>query len=540
MLINADIEFERSDIKTVKKKTSSINSNAIDVSIYTDVLKDNKKITDDIINNISSFNLFDKLSEDMFNSLYKYNAKVFSKDNVLDTLSLENDVIRRLCNHQDFNGLRKNTVGDIINSTIALRALQRESVNIIKKLEEEYKEEMEKMDKAIGKQQDIQNKINQLESDRDEYNEEEIDEMIKNLQDSIDKIDKNFAENKNDNQNSNSNSDNKNGNNARDKNKTPGLNGFGLSKEIDSAISSVKEHMDEVSSFFPGSIRIGGDASADVKMNGSYKDKEYLSNKLMESGKLKSLAKSLGRMNESFDFKVKKPSKYGVCISDVGVGNKVNNILSSEKILLSECEDLFFKKFVEKQLLEFKKSGTDFNSGPLVICVDISGSMSGNSFLWAASFTVTMLKLAIRTNRSCKIITFNSDVGEIYEFVNKNYDIEKVIQFCSTLPKGGTDYISPLNEALSTFNSSKYKKADLVFITDGEPNRKVSNDESFCNYYKRVKKEKEFKTQGIYIGNYSYFRPENLEFCDSVTPIKDFLDFNAMQNIINNVNDKVN
>ena len=91
MLINADIEFERSDIKTVKKKTSSINSNAIDVSIYTDVLKDNKKITDDIINNISSFNLFDKLSEDMFNSLYKYNAKVFSKDNVLDTLSLEND-----------------------------------------------------------------------------------------------------------------------------------------------------------------------------------------------------------------------------------------------------------------------------------------------------------------------------------------------------------------------------------------------------------------------------------------------------------------
>jgi uncharacterized protein with von Willebrand factor type A (vWA) domain len=47
-------------------------------------------------------------------------------------------------------------------------------------------------------------------------------------------------------------------------------------------------------------------------------------------------------------------------------------------------------------------------------------------------------------------------------------ETEKVMDLAEYFPGGGTDFQKPLDAALECLKKSKYKKGDVVFITDGE------------------------------------------------------------------------
>jgi uncharacterized protein with von Willebrand factor type A (vWA) domain len=68
-------------------------------------------------------------------------------------------------------------------------------------------------------------------------------------------------------------------------------------------------------------------------------------------------------------------------IVTVEMGNDVRRVLRSEFALLAqeETKPEFYRKFVDGELLQFKTQGVkEVGKGPIVICVDNSGSMGGD------------------------------------------------------------------------------------------------------------------------------------------------------------------
>ncbi len=266
-----------------------------------------------------------------------------------------------------------------------------------------------------------------------------------------------------------------------------------------------------------------------------YDERKRLSDALMGNNKLKEIAKKLGRMKELLGDLNRKPSKYGHAIADVGTGNQINRILASEKLLLAEpgLETEFYKKYCDKTLLQYETRGLEEMKGPIVVCVDDSGSMSGNRDYWAKAIALAMLQLAMKDRRAYRCIIFSDGVDAIFDFDKDHFSADDMIKMAEFFANGGTEFEPALVKALESIEESRFKKADILFITDGDPYGNLSSD--FKAKYKSTKEEKGFKCQGIIIGNGGSRYLD--EFCDSVTNISDLNKDDELSNIFKNIKD---
>ena len=130
-------------------------------------------------------------------------------------------------------------------------------------------------------------------------------------------------------------------------------------------------------------------------------------------------------------------------------------MLPSELVLFEneEMENLFYAKMYENSLLTYEIAGKnqkeqdkkeiEYKKGPVVACVDTSGSMAG-VLLFGARGQILKFKM----ENESKVI-------ELLRFLNQGFN-------------GGTDFNTPLREAIKIIESKRnYNKADILFITDG-------------------------------------------------------------------------
>ncbi|MCM3743232.1 hypothetical protein M3193_03675 [Sporosarcina luteola] len=71
-----------------------------------------------------------------------------------------------------------------------------------------------------------------------------------------------------------------------------------------------------------------------------------------------------------------------------------------------------------------------------------------------------------------------------------------MIEFAQTFLSGGTDFNLPLTKAVSIIEDSKFKRSDLIFITDGEDSLK----ESFIKSFIRKKENMDFNVLSLVLG----------------------------------------
>lgn len=91
-----------------------------------------------------------------------------------------------------------------------------------------------------------------------------------------------------------------------------------------------------------------------------------------------------------------------------------------------------------------------------------------------------------------------------------------MVKLCNCFIGGGTNFESPLRKGAEVIQSSSFKKADIVFVTDGESH--VSDD--FLNFFQQRKQVIGFYVLSLLIG-----MNRNVEqFSDKVIQIKDFND----------------
>lgn len=164
-------------------------------------------------------------------------------------------------------------------------------------------------------------------------------------------------------------------------------------------------------------------------------------------------------------------------ILGVTVGNDLNALLPTE---LAHCadddlEDLFVYKYVTRKLQTFRYKSEIMQparrleikpatvKGPMIVCLDTSGSMVGKPEKIAYSLLVKILEIADRQRRSCFLIAFSVSVNPI----DVRKERARLLEFFSTTSCGDTDATRMLQTTFRLLQSSKeYMNADVLWISD--------------------------------------------------------------------------
>ena len=107
--------------------------------------------------------------------------------------------------------------------------------------------------------------------------------------------------------------------------------------------------------------------------------------------------------------------------------------------------------------------------GHIICCLDESASTIGESAAWGKAVAMTLLEIAASSKRRFALIHFaGSGSFQTDVFVPGKHSAEDKLRAAETFLNGGTDYETPLRQALALMKNDGFENADMVFLTDGE------------------------------------------------------------------------
>lgn len=261
-----------------------------------------------------------------------------------------------------------------------------------------------------------------------------------------------------------------------------------------------------------------------------------LGERLLRSRKLQLLAKLVGAFREvANEARRKRVARSPQELHAISSGAQLERILPSELFGLPRRRGLLHKEFLrrlaEGQLLQYELHGASAR-GPIVVCVDGSGSMRGAKELWAKAVALTLMDIARREKRRCLAIVFSSS-HEIFQVellasgasralqgsVRARVLDQNVLDFAEYFPGGGTDFEEPLRRAMDAVGTGNYRRGDIVFITDGHAH--VSAD--LLDELDRRRRKHRFRVRGILVDVVDSSTRTLQGFCDDVRLVSDLV-----------------
>ncbi|HEX2929449.1 MAG TPA: hypothetical protein VHV54_07035 [Candidatus Binatia bacterium] len=202
-----------------------------------------------------------------------------------------------------------------------------------------------------------------------------------------------------------------------------------------------------------------------------------LGRRLAGNEKLKKLARMVGRMKFHAQALRKKVfERSSEELLEVEQGDALHRLLPHEMLSLHHpvLRKDFYRRFLDQELIQYSLRGVEEKGkGPMIVCLDGSSSMSGDKEVWSKAVTLTLLEMARKQRRLFRSICFSSAETPL-QVLDMNprdrYEVETktVMDLAEYFPGGGTDFQKPLDAALDCLRQSRFKKGDIVFITDGE------------------------------------------------------------------------
>jgi uncharacterized protein with von Willebrand factor type A (vWA) domain len=203
-----------------------------------------------------------------------------------------------------------------------------------------------------------------------------------------------------------------------------------------------------------------------------------LLNKLRSSSKLQQIARLAGRYRRLALQTRREKVKRGMDEQhSITQGKDLGRLIPSEWMRLKHplTKKMFKADFIEGKTLMYEIRGKEKKAkGPIICCIDESGSMSGLPETWSKSVALALLEIAREQKRDFYVIHFSSGARmeqlHTNEFLKDNlFDIEQMIDMSEYFENGGTEFEPPLDWARVKIGEGKqWKKADIIFITDGE------------------------------------------------------------------------
>lgn len=202
--------------------------------------------------------------------------------------------------------------------------------------------------------------------------------------------------------------------------------------------------------------------------------------------------------------------------------DSISRMLPQEAALLGHpvLKKLWHAKRAEHALLSYAVEGTEFETiateieenvevkragrsrseerGPMIMCLDTSGSMAGDPETIAKALVLECLSVAAHEKRGCYVYLFGSrdEVKEL-ELTPNERGLDRLIGFLSMSFGGGTDVEAPLSMALERCKFEAWRDADILLVSDGIfpcPKELVSK-------IKRRKKSHALSVHGVLVGS---------------------------------------
>jgi len=202
-----------------------------------------------------------------------------------------------------------------------------------------------------------------------------------------------------------------------------------------------------------------------------------LGRRLAGNEKLKKLARMVGRMKlNALVLRKKVFERSSEELLEVEQGDALHRLLPHELLTLHHpvLRKDFYRRFLDQKLIQYSLRGVEEKGkGPMIVCLDGSSSMSGDKEIWSKAVTLTLLEIARKQRRLFRSICFSSADTPL-QILDMNprdrYEVETktVMDLAEYFPGGGTDFQKPLDAALDCLREARFKKGDIIFITDGE------------------------------------------------------------------------
>jgi uncharacterized protein with von Willebrand factor type A (vWA) domain len=202
-----------------------------------------------------------------------------------------------------------------------------------------------------------------------------------------------------------------------------------------------------------------------------------LGRRLATNPKLRRLAALVGRMRaQALALRRSSLERASEEVFDVELGRTLDRLLPPELLALRQPalrRDLL-RRLTEGQLLCYRLRGTDERGrGPMIVCLDGSSSMAGEKEIWSKAVALTLLEIARRQRRLFRFICFSSPDTPLFmlDLNPRDHHLvreERALDVAEYFPGGGTDFETPLDAAAEALAAARYRRGDVVLITDGE------------------------------------------------------------------------
>ena len=515
-----------------RKETLGYSYNAlehydVDIDIYNDIVDQSPVMQQTLEEGEELLPTFKYLHQDIFLSLYKYKAKVLPEVDMHISTRMNRGIISNLINTPEYISLRQTCRMDQFNAALGTEIIGREAIDILREAIEKLKdleqkkdamdrlmEEEEKIDELIEDIGDIDELIEdakragngslaaQLEQERQakEQSVATLKVMANKIAEDCDEL----------------------------------IEDDGLASEVSttmgSTLTETGKQVQEVSEL----CEVWGLGTGE-NCQVAFQNKKDAIERIRRSSKLHKLTDLVGKFKESAIVEQKKKAKHGaVEIKGVTTGDKIQDTLPSDRMNL--CNDItkgdFYRRMSEHGLLQYsKESNKQKNKGPIIVCVDTSGSMQGDEEIWSKALTVGILEVAQMQKRDFACIIYSSHADKPIVIKKDEIAPQKIIDCAERFHNGGTSFEAPLNEALELIKDSTFKNADIVFITDGD----CYVSDNFSRKFKQIKEDKDFRTLGVLVNmGHGHVSDSSLkEFCDSITLVSDIADLNDGNSEVN-------
>ena len=272
-----------------------------------------------------------------------------------------------------------------------------------------------------------------------------------------------------------------------------------LLKELYEKIEKFKKIFERLKSFTKNFGRLWDLAQGELNDNG-FDILEKYAELLQDDEGLTALAEMVGRHHEE-EQKFHKELRAKVVVETVynpepaykgeiaglRLSDSLLDALPSELALYNNpsTRQIFKMKYAQKQLLsysytrniEYKKTHEELeevevgetieHKGPMIICVDTSGSMHGTPERVAKTVAFALAQKSLEEERGCYLISFSTGIETMdLSSFNSIDGITSLVKFLRMSFNGGTDANPALNHSVKLLEEKEWKNADVLMISD--------------------------------------------------------------------------
>jgi uncharacterized protein with von Willebrand factor type A (vWA) domain len=482
-----------------------VHSDSMDAKMFTDLRGQSESLKNVVKEGTDALKTFPPLAQDIWSSLFKFGPEFRTPEEMTPSHRFNATLMDKMTQMQQYKELRVHTRLDDLHSAMATVAL---AEGITKSLKEELKEQADLANSADLIQKELERLANAAQTWKDaaaktgnpdfQKQAEECKKAAElhkaQLKAVGDKLEQSCVANVN-------------------KIRT------GVRAAAESALKnaqSVSEGMD------------GWGLEAGQLQKMPIEQKLELAKRL-QTKKFKLMTQVIGRMRRLAIHKQKtKLNQARDEIHDISLGSDLSRVLPAELALLNHpvAKMEFRRKFVEGKLMQYELRGTEKQGkGPIVVCVDNSGSMAGDRETWSKAVALALLEIASMQKRGFACIHFgsSSDPLKVIEIEPGDKDIlAKAVWVAEYfLNASGTAFEPALARVTELISKQSFQKADMVFITDGN----APIDSKFLADFLEQKKKREYRAFGVLIQ--SSFDGTLKTFCDEIVEVAELLDAEA-------------